>query len=332
MPLRCVVKSEEDIAMDQSNRIERTFETGPAAKLEVSNFRGLIKASSWDRDEVHVVATIGSNASRDLIDVVIEGAGSHVTAKVIPSATPRNWAHRIFKSKFPWVNFEIKCPRTSDFVVQSAASHVDIQNIEGGAEISQTAGSVVIDHLGGRLDVESVSGSISVSRLYGSAACKSVSGILRIANSQVAPLSVETVSGAIDIDSLTLTDDPVSIATVSGQTMLGLASNSRCEVVFRTISGAVDTDLPFNVMQDSRRKWKAELNGGGQEISVETVSGNLDLLAAAPVGEPLGVDNITLRKPSPADVLKSLEGGNIDVDEALELLESGSYPSNPNQK
>ena len=319
--------------MDERNRIERTLKTGPAAKLDISNISGSIAVSSWERDEVRVTAAIGTDGSRDLIDVTIEGAGNLVTAKVKPARIDGNWVRRLIASNsIPSVHFEIECPGASDVTVKSAASGIDIKNLKGGVDIDQVAGSVLIANHVGRLALKTVSGHVSGSGLCGPVSYKSVSGNLEILDSRVSGLSIQTVSGKVVIDPLALADEPIAINTVSDQTKLILDPASRCTVTLRTVTGTVNTDLPFEVIEKSRTKWEAELNGGGREIRLNSVSGNFDLLSAVPVDETSGVSGARLPQGSPADVLKSLEGGDIDVDEALKLLESGSPPPNANPK
>ena len=52
------IESEDAVTMDERNRIERTLQTGPAAKLDISNISGSITVRSWERDEVRVTAAI----------------------------------------------------------------------------------------------------------------------------------------------------------------------------------------------------------------------------------------------------------------------------------
>ena len=319
--------------MDERSRIQRTLETGPSASLEISNLSGSITLRPWDRDEVQVVATIDDDGSRDLIDVVIEGAGNVVTAKAGPAGINGGWVRRLVASNnVPSVHFEISCPAASDVTARSAAGDIEIANLEGGVDIDQAGGRArIADHVG-KVDIKSVSGEFSGARLDGPVSYKSVTGNLYIRDSSVTGLSIQTVSGKVVVDPLPVADGPVSIHTVSDQTTLSLDPASRCTVAIRTVTGNVHTDLPFEVSENTRTKWEADLNGGGREIQLKSVSGGFDLVSAAPTAETPGAPPARPSQGSPADVLKSLEGGDIDVDEALQLLESGSSPSTPNPK
>ncbi|MCY3801356.1 MAG: DUF4097 family beta strand repeat-containing protein [Chloroflexi bacterium] len=319
--------------MDEPSRIERTLDTGPTARLELSNLSGSITVRPWERHEVRVTATIDADGSRDLIDVSIEGSGNVVTAKARPARIDGNWVRRLVASNnIPSVHFEISCPGASDVIAKSAAGDIDIANLEGGVDIDQAAGRTrIADHVG-NVDIKGVSGEFSGTKLDGSVRYKSVTGNLEVLDSRVTGLSIQTVTGKIVVDPLPVADEPISIHTVSDQTKLTLDPASHCRVTLRTVTGTINTDLPFEVLENSRTKWEAQLNGGGREIGLKSVSGNFDLVSAVPVDETSGASAPRPRQGSPANVLKSLEGGDIDVDEALKLLESGSHPSNPNPK
>ena len=319
--------------MDEPSRIERTLDTGPTARLEVSSLSGSITVRPWDRDQVYVTATIDADGARDLIDVSIEGSRHVVTAKARPARIDGNWVRRLVASNnIPSVHFEISCPGASDLVAKSAAGDIDIANLEGDFDIDQAAGRTRIANHVGNVDIKSVSGEFSGTKLDGPVSYKSVTGNLEVLDSSVTGLSIQTVSGKVVVDPLPLADGPVSIHTVSDQTRLGLDPASLCTVTLRTVTGTVNTDLPFEVLEDSRTKWEAQLNGGGREIDLKSTSGNFDLHSAVPINEVSGESAPRTRQRNTANVLRSLEGGDIDVNEALKLLESGSHPSNPNPK
>ncbi|MCY4107448.1 MAG: hypothetical protein OXG11_00280 [Chloroflexi bacterium] len=301
--------------------------------MELSNLSGSITVRPWERHEVRVTATIDADGARDLIDVSIEGSGNVVTAKARPARIDGNWVRRLVASNnIPSVHFEISCPGTSDVFAKSAAGDIDIANLEGRVDVDQAAGRTrIADHVG-RLDIKGVSGAFSGTKLDGPVSYKSVTGNLEILDSRVPGLSIQTVSSKVIVDPLTVADGPVSIHTVSDQTRLVLDPASRCTVTLRTVTGTINTDLPFEVLENSRTKWEAQLNGGGRVIGLKSVSGDFDLISASPVSETSDTSAPRTRQPNTATVLKSLEGGDIDVDEALKLLESGSHPSNPNPK
>lgn len=319
--------------MDEPSRIERTLDTGPTARLEVSNLSGSITVRPWDRDQVYVTATIDADGARDLIDVSIEGSGNVVTAKARPTRIDGNWVRILVASNnIPSVHFEISCPDASDLIAKAAAGDIDIQNLQGDVDVDQAAGRTRIANHVGNVDIKSVSGEFSGTSLDGPVSYKSVTGNLEVLDSRVTGLSIQTVTGKIVVDPLPVADGPISIHTVSDQTRLTLDPTSRCTVTLRTVTGSMKTDMPFDVLEDSRTKWEAELNGGGREIGLKSVSGNFDLISASPVSETSDASAPRTRQRNTADVLKSLEGGDINLDEALELLESGSYPSNQNPK
>ena len=319
--------------MDETSRIERTLDTGPTARLEVSNLSGSITVRPWERHEVRVTATIDADGARDLIDVVIEGAGNVVTAKAKPARIDGNWVRRLVATnKVPSVHFEISCPGASAVIAKSAAGDIDIANLEGDVDVDQAAGRTRIANHVGNVDIKSVSGAFSGANLDGPVSYKSVTGNLEVLDSRVTGISIQTVSGKVVVDPLPVADGPVSIHTVSDQTRLVLDPASRCTVTASNRNRKHENRYALRRFGKQSNEMGGPTHGGGREIGLKSVSGNFDLVSAIPIDETSDTSAPRSRQRNTANVLKSLEGGDIDVDEALELLESGSYLSNPNPK
>ena len=97
------------------------------------------------------------------------------------------------------------------------------------------------------------------------------------------PLVLSTISGNIDIDFNGLNKDkPLSIASVSGEIDINLPANAAVDLEMSTISGKMYSDFEF---PDDKNKMKrvggstfnAQLNGGGVNLKINTVSGNIYL-------------------------------------------------------
>ena len=308
--------------MNGGNRTERTFSTGPVARLEISNVRGSIAVKSWDQDIVQVIATVETDGSPDLVDLAVGGSGNRVTVKAEAVKNVRAWMREVFRSTVPSVSLEIRCPRTSDVAVKSAASRIEIKDLKGKVDVNQATGQVRIAELDGALRLNSVSGNISCSGLHGPASFKSVSRNLDIKASRVTSLSIQTVTGNVSVDTLAPGDDPVTLNTVSEKMTLLLDSTQGYTATLRTVSGTVQTDLPSRATENSRTTWKSELNGGGREIRMNSVSGSFELIAASSEGEMSDSPGDRPGESERIAVLQSLRDGDIDVDEALKLLRS----------
>src|SRR5690606_7109033 len=60
--------------------IDQTRSVNADARIDVSNIKGAVTISGWDRAEVAVTGTLGDGAK----GLLVEGGGAHLTIKVEP--------------------------------------------------------------------------------------------------------------------------------------------------------------------------------------------------------------------------------------------------------
>ena len=90
-----------------------------------------------------------------------------------------------------------------------------------------------------------------------------------------AALSLETISGDIEIRGL---QGSVKAKSISGFLDLGLPGDLASDLRFKSVTGEIYTDFDLKLDQGSSpysKKMNTEINGGGDLISLETVSGNI---------------------------------------------------------
>jgi predicted membrane protein len=97
------------------------------------------------------------------------------------------------------------------------------------------------------------------------------------------PLVLSTIHGDINVVVSNLNKDkPTSIASVSGNIDVTLPVKTAADVEMGTISGSVYTDFDLTESKDKMRRIggsniKNSLNGGGAELKISNVSGNIYL-------------------------------------------------------
>ncbi|MFA8435856.1 MAG: DUF4097 family beta strand repeat-containing protein [Marinifilaceae bacterium] len=95
-----------------------------------------------------------------------------------------------------------------------------------------------------------------------------------------AKLSINTISGNVLIEGLR---NEMEIETISGYVDLSLPSNQKADLVLNTITGEMYTDFDLNLKKQDglhryiKGKFTTALNGGGEEISLKTISGDIFL-------------------------------------------------------
>jgi hypothetical protein len=87
--------------------------------------------------------------------------------------------------------------------------------------------------------------------------------------------SIETINGDIMIDGITT---EINAKTISGFIDLAMAGNRKADLEMKTISGTLYTDLDINTSSSGNSipiVVRHKLNNGGDEINLETISGDI---------------------------------------------------------
>jgi lia operon protein LiaG len=125
---------------------------------------------------------------------------------------------------------------------------------------------------GGKVEVSNIKNEIEIQNCH-DVSLKNVSG----------PVVVSTISGDVDVVFTELNKDKsLSLASVSGEIDITLPAKIGVNVEMRTISGSIYTDFELPAEKGTLRKIasgsiKAPLNGGGVDLKLTNVSGNIYL-------------------------------------------------------
>jgi hypothetical protein len=191
----------------------------------------------------------------------------------------------------------------------------------GASQRYQTiSGDLVLTDVAGSMRVRSVSGSVSI-RATGpiDLEATSVSGDLSVAAPRIERMAVNSVSGDIEVDAELAAGSPHRVETVSGDFGLGLVGDATVEV--RGLSTDVDIALPHRT-EGSRDRRRYVVGGGGPLLAFGSMSGDLSLHASrrAPPAAASATHQRSSDVGTELEVLRALERGEIDVDEAARRL------------
>jgi len=135
-------------------------------------------------------------------------------------------------------------------------------------EINWGGGDFELRNLEGEIEIKSKNGDMKLLNITGPVIANSTSGDMEITMenlSQMGPTSISLVSGFID---------------------LSMPANSGADLFLSSISGEIYTDLDIQISGDREgnmrrlgggRKVEGTLNGGGVEVSLKTISGDIYL-------------------------------------------------------
>lgn len=123
------------------------------------------------------------------------------------------------------------------------------------------------------------SGEVTVQGIKGEVAVKNCDGIK--VKDVSGPLVLSTISGNININFTTLSkDNPVSLASVSGEIDITLPAKQGVDVELETVSGSIYSDFDFPADDKKMKRIggnsvNSQLNGGGVNLKITNVSGNI---------------------------------------------------------
>ena len=204
-------------------------------QIEVINVAGSVRVFGWDRAELEVTGSLGSEVDR----VDIATAGTRTTVRVV-------------RSKSEGMGFHFSDPESAELVIHMpqrnalSASLVSadliVKDVVGAQELQTVSGDVSTS-AARECHVRTVSGDVSVE---GGPDVKvlelgTVSGDLHVTGSANGELSISTVSGDAHVNAGSL--NRAKLKTVSGDFHLyaGLTADGRLEV--ESVSGDLTVDF-----------------------------------------------------------------------------------------
>lgn len=297
--------------------IEKAFPVTAPARLKLSNIRGSVQIEAGDDSQISISATKhldSGDASRTEI-VMAQAEDGKVTVETKFS----EWWSAIFNFSKPCkVDYVVRVPHACAVEASVVSSTLSIQSIEGELKASTVSGDMTLKDIGGGLQISSVSGNVSGEGLTGKLNLSTVSGGVRLSGENLDLAKVTTVSGDIHIGT-SRGEGPYSFQSVSGNVFLSINQEAGFTVKMHSVSGNLQTALPLSNRYRSGGTLNAEVGGGGIEITMNSVSGDLHLEAPGvstpqPQSQP---DQVSRR-----EVLEQIARGEMSVEEGVEKLKS----------
>lgn len=260
--------------------------------VDLSLISGSMKLSTWNRNQVRVVASTTGEPS-----LQFDATGSQLSLEQVKNS----WRGGRDDGNIGRATYDVTVPAGVRATLSAISGSVDASGIRGHLEVSNVSGSVNVRDLGSSLSVESVSGSVTAANVATDVRVENVSGRISITNTRGA-VSVETVSGSIAIDGAA--GQRVHATTVSGSieftgalsptgryefethsggASLALAGNSNAAISVETFSGSVRNDFPGAVRrrnadpEDDRTNFDYVIGQGAGRVRVETFSGSVHI-------------------------------------------------------
>jgi hypothetical protein len=235
-------------------RFEKTYDGAGIDRLRLQNVNGSVRIGTWDKVHIRLSAVKrakGSGADDALAQTQIRVTkqGSTLDVETILPKQTRSWG------LFTWGS-------------------------RPGAEVtydlSLPAGIAV--------DVETVNGKVSAERRVAPMTLNTVNGSVRV-EAHEGPLHVNTVNGSVDV-AFAGPLQSAELETVNGSVTVACTRDASFRYDLQTVNGKIRSDFPDVTVEG---KWgpkeaRGEVAGGRGRLAVETVNGEVRILAVEPAG------------------------------------------------
>lgn len=276
-----------------STPISETRSVNADARIDVSNIKGDVTVSGWDRNEVSITGTLGDGAK----GLEIEGGGSSLSIKVQPP-DKQGWFSWGSESRMGNTTLDIKVPHNAEMKIEVVSADValtgvagralNVNGVSGKLRLDSDAKEVDVDSVSGSIDLtgkaerghlETVSGNVRARGLGGQIKYETVSGDIDAENADYREISAGTVSGDINLRGKPTKDARIDVETMSGDVHLYLPADISAHLSATTFSGSIRSD--FGKVKEEERgpgsSLDATLGGSDARVTLQTFSGDIEV-------------------------------------------------------
>lgn len=275
--------------------INETRSVDDDVRIDVSNVKGAVNVTAWEKDEVSISGTLGNGAKR----LAVDGEGGHLSVKVEGPDKSKGWLNWGSDSSMEESVLNLKVPRKASLEINVVSAAVVVSDLAGGdvtvdsvsgrvrvgsesrrVRIESVSGDVEFDGKAGEAEVQTVSGDVRARGVGGRTRFETVSGAVRVvASAPLSDTSAGTVSGDIEISGELGKGGRMHIETMSGDVRIGFASNLSARIQAESFSGTLRSD--FGTVEKREHGPGSSLDvrvGDGEgDVDVDSFSGDVTL-------------------------------------------------------
>jgi hypothetical protein len=189
-------------------------------------------------------------------------------------------------------DLRIEVPVGTSVAVNTIEGDIGIHATHGPVELSTVDGDISFDHAQGLIKVMTVGGDVRGEHLDGTLTLQTTNGDVVIRHSNLRRFNVHGVNGDFMIETPLTRGEHYFAKTTNGDIQLWIPPDSGATVQMRSTNGEFHSDLPTEVINPSRRHWQGRINGGGANVELETMNGDVEI-------KTRGKETRTSRTPQP---------------------------------
>jgi hypothetical protein len=282
---------------------------GAGGSFTLHTVSGTVRLSGTDGDEVVVVAR-SSGGSREGLELIVDR--SEGALRIEPERRRRTGLGALWnEGDLPAIDFVVELPRGARVELNALSADVSGGELHGDQTYKLVSGDLELAGLGGRLDAKSVSGDIDLrASLPIEIDATTTSGDMEI-EGQLEFLKLRSVSGDARVRGRLSIGPEHRVETVSGDLLLEPQGGLTIEASGPIVS--LSSNLGGAVKSGPGQRGLV-VGDGSARLRFRSMSGDVSVIGEPGANQP---------RPAPQDsleILRALERGEIDVDEATERL------------
>jgi hypothetical protein len=234
-----------DLAARATEEWHRSYPAASLQEIEIANLAGKIDVEGGDGRDVEVVAdrvvrAVTEKAARDLL--------THLTIseaiepeKVTVKTDPIGG---IMIGASPEVEYHVKAPVTIRVRARTLRGPITLSRLKGRIVASTSDGAITGEEIGGGIEARAINENVT-------------------------------------FNLVAIGSDPIDLRTTNGDVGVVLPADAAGTLLATTVSGAISvTGLKFlAVGEQTKRRVRGDLNGGGVRIELNAVRGNITVRA-----------------------------------------------------
>jgi len=275
-----------------STPISETRSVNADVRIDVSNIKGDVTISGWDKNEVSITGMLGEGAKK----LAIDGSGSSLSIKVEPP-DKQGWFQWGSESRMGNSTLDLKVPRNAEMKIEVVSADValsgvagrslSVNGVSGKLRLDSDAKEVEVDSVSGNVELtgkaerghlETVSGNIRARGLGGQIKYETVSGDIDAENGDYREVNAGTVSGDINLRGKPAKDARIEVETMSGDVHLYLPGDIAARIHATTFSGSIRSD--FGKVKEEEHGPGSSLDaqlGNDGRVNLQTFSGDIEV-------------------------------------------------------
>jgi Putative adhesin len=269
--------------------MRRTFDnvTGPLS-LDLRVPAGSIAVDAVETSQLDVELDPRNDAARDTLDAVVvelrhRGEGQELVVHV-----PERRGFGLF-GRGPEFDLRVRCPEGASVRSGSASADFEGRGVLGSLEVKTASGDVEAAHVTGEAKIQTASGDVELGTAAGTATIQTASGDVAVQQAEK-PIRAQLVSGDLvirdahdSVDATTVSGDQrlgavstgaISLQSVSGDINVGVRPGRNVWMDVRSLSG--DTSSQLTTTEEPATDEDPVV-----ELRIKSVSGDVEIESAA---------------------------------------------------